>query len=237
MLNEKPLISNQHGALMMAFVPFFYGAVAGTFQWAHLYLGMAWLFLYLFSYPFLALFQHKKKQKYQKWAVIYATISLLFAIPLLIQQPKIGQFALPLIPLALIQIHYAKTKNERHLFNDIAGILTFGVVGMASYYLAKGEYGWGILLHPSLFFFATTLYIKSVARERRNPRYRQASLVVHLVLMLIYGAIGAFGVSFAYGIALWRSWLIPRLNWNIKQIGLLEFAVVTVFLVGLIVDL
>lgn len=234
-MQDKPIISNQHGALVMAFVPFLYAIAEGGFVFGQVWLGVSWLFLYLFSYPFFGIFAKKNNARQKKWAAIYLAISLLFAFPLLLSHFAVLQFMLPILPLATVQIYYAKQKNERHLLNDIAGILTFGVVGMAACYLATGEYHFTVLLHPTLFFIATTFYVKSVARERRNPRYRWLSLGVHSLLGLGYLATGSVAIALAYLIGLLRAVIVPKRNLNIKQVGLLEFAVAGVFVVALVI--
>lgn len=232
-LQEKPVISNQHGALVMAFVPFLYGAWQGGWSALHLPFALAWFSLYLFSYPFLQLFSRKPTARNQKWAAIYAFLALVFGLPLLIAEPPLLRFLFPMLPLALVQIYFAKCKDERHLLNDLAGILTFGTVGMASAFLTSGQYHWQVLLHPTLFFLATTLYIKSVARERRNPRYLQLSLAIHALLAFGYFAVADFALGLAYLIALARAAYLPRKSLNIKQIGLLEFGIVLIFMVAL----
>lgn len=234
-MKYAPIISNQHGALVMAFVPFLYGISESHFVLNHLWLGLSWLFLYLFSYPFFAIFSKKSNVRQKKWATIYFSISLFLALPLLFSHFAVLQFSVPILPLAVVQIYYAKQKNERHLLNDMAGILTFGVVGMASFYLATGEYRGEILLHPSLFFLATTLYIKSVARERNNPRYRQASLLVHSLFGIVYWLYGNNAIALAYLIGLARAFWIPSLHLNIKQVGMLEFVVIIFFISALLV--
>lgn len=236
MFKEKPVLSNQHGALVMAFVPFLYAMWLGGWVADHLWLGLAWLFTYFFSYPFFALFAKKPHAKYRKWALIYALLALLFALPLLFTQPQILQFLLPILPLVAVQIYYAKRKDERHLLNDIAGILTFGVVGMAAYYAATAQYHLAVLLHPSLFFIATTLYVKSVARERKNPRYRQLSLAMHAICVLVYALSGNYGIALAYLVGFVRAAIVPKQKLSIKQVGMLEFVVVAVFLGGVMID-
>lgn len=233
----KPLISNQYGALVMAFVPYLYGIFASEWVTGHFWLGGSWLFMYLFSYPFLVLFGKKPLAKYYHWAIIYAVLSLLFAVPLLCEHIELLQFLAFILPLVLVQIYYTKQKNERHLVNDIAGILIFGVVGVVSFYLATTQYNGLILLEPSLFFIATTLYIKSAARERKNGRYRQASLMFHLCLALGYLILEGYFVSVFYFLALLRAAVIPKLGWNLKKMGLLEFAVTLGFLISLVLDL
>lgn len=233
MLKDKPVFSNQHGALVMAFVPFFYGIIESHFTYLHVFFALSWLFLYFFSYPFLSIFSKKNNDKYKKWALIYLIISFLFSLPVLFFQLEILQFLLPMLPLVLIQVYFAKQKDERNLINDISGILTFGIVGMMSYYLATLQYNVEILLHPTLFFIATTLYVKSVARERKNPLYLKISIIMHFSLMLLYTIIGCYGLSIVYFIALIRSWIIPQKKLTIKQIGLLEFPMTLIFLIGL----
>ncbi|MGX3021709.1 YwiC-like family protein [Ursidibacter sp. B-7004-1] len=236
MFKEKPIISNQHGALVMAFVPFLYGIFESHFIVQHIFFGLSWLFLYFCSYPFLAIFNRKNNTKYKKWAIIYVVISLLFAIPVFFYKIAILQFSLFILPLVIIQIYYAKKKDERNLINDIAGILTFGIIGMASYYLPTEQYQWWILLHPTLFFIATTLYVKSVARERKNPLYLKLSLFSHLLCVGIYLLFNQYSIAFAYFIALLRAIIVPKKQLNIKQVGILEFGVVFIFIIVLYIS-
>lgn len=234
MLKEKPVISNQHGALVMAILPFLYGMMKGNPSEWHYLLGFAWLFLYLFSYPFLSLFSKKPTTRNRKWATIYFCISLLFALPVLIFNPKLLLFLIGIIPLAVVQIYFAQKKDERNLINDIAGILTFGIIGLASFYLNTHQLNWAILLDPTCFFIATTFYVKSMVRERKNLRYMEWSLGLHLFFTLAYLFANHLGIFTTYLIATARAILIPHFGLNVKQIGMLEFITTTIFFLGLI---
>ncbi|MDE8033797.1 YwiC-like family protein [Actinobacillus equuli subsp. equuli] len=234
MFNDKPVISNQHGALAMAFIPFLYGMFASVPTLNHLFLGLAWLFLYLFSYPFLSLFSKKPTARNKKWALIYVLISLLCAIPVLLAMPQILQFLALILPLAAIQIYYAKQRDERNLLNDIAGYLTFGVIGMASFYLTTEQVNWDILIHPTLFFIGATLYVKSMVRERKNPLYMELSIGFHLLFSLVYLMLGNLLLFAVYLIALARAIVVPSFGWNVKQVGMFEFPVILIFMIGLI---
>ncbi|SUT86830.1 Uncharacterised protein [Actinobacillus ureae] len=234
MFNDKPVISNQHGALAMAFIPFLYGMFASTPTLNHLFLGLAWLFLYLFSYPFLSLFSKKPTARNKKWALIYVLISLLCAIPVLLAIPQILQFLALILPLAAIQIYYAKQRDERNLLNDIAGYLTFGVIGLASFYLAEQQFNWEILIHPTVFFIGATLYVKSMVRERKNPLYMELSIGFHLLFSIIYLMFGYLWLFAVYLIALARAIVVPSFGWNVKQVGMFEFPVILIFMICLI---
>ncbi len=236
MLKDKPVISNQYGALVMAFVPLTYGLSLTHFQIVSVFFILSWFFLYLFSYPFLALFNKKPTARNKKWAIIYAITSTIFAIPILIFNPSILQFFIPMIPLVIIQIYYTKQKDERNLINDISGYLIFGIVGMASYYLTTQQYNIEILIHPTLFFIATTFYVKSITRERRNPKYKLYSLDIHSILLLTYLIINHYYIAFAYLCGLVRAAILPKKNLNIKQTGMWEFLIITIFSICLIIS-
>lgn len=230
----RPLISNQYGALVMAFIPFLYGIMASHFVYQHLLLGFAWLFLYLFSYPFFALFSAKKQKTiYWRWAIIYGVLSALCALPLLVTMPRLGYFFLALLPLFAIEIYFAKKRNERHLVNDMAGIITFGIIGMVSFYLAQQQVSFAILVHPTLFFLCTTLYVKSILRERKNPRYKQASILLHFIIGVGYAMLSLYSLALVYLCTLIRAILVPRFRLNPKQVGLIEFVITAIFLIGL----
>lgn len=235
MFNDKPVISNQHGALAMAFVPFLYAVfTAPTFHWHLILFGIAWFFLYLFSYPFFSLFSKKPSKRNKKWAVIYLVLSLLFALPILLDNLQVLWFFLPLVALGMVQSYYARKRDERNLINDIAGILTFGVVGMATYYLAEPKLNWAIFFHPTLFFITTTLYVKSMVRERKNPLYMELSIGLHLVLACGYLFANFSWIFTACLFALMRAIVVPAMDWNVKQVGMFEFLTVVIFLVSLI---
>lgn len=234
MFKEKPVISNQHGALAMAILPFIYAVIESGFTPLYIFFGLSWLFLYFFSYPFLSLFSKKPTERNKKWAIIYFVLSLLFALPILYSNPTILQFLLIILPLGLIQIYFAKQKDERNLWNDIAGILTFGIMGMAAYYLPTRQYNIEVLLHPTLFFIATTFYIKSMVRERKNPIYMEISIAIHLLLAFTYSLSPMQAVFFAYLIATVRAIIVPSFGLNVKQVGMLEFPIIGIFLISLI---
>lgn len=155
-------------------------------------------------------------------------------MPVIYSKPSILQFLFIILPLGFIQIYFAKQKDERNLWNDIAGILTFGVIGVASFYLVTEKYNIYILLHPTLFFIATTFYVKSMVRERRNPIYMEISIGLHLLLAIIYILFSMDAIFFIYLIALARAIIVPSLGWNVKQVGMLEFPVTLIFLICLI---
>ena len=69
-----------------------------------------------------------------------------------------------------VNIYFTKKKDERNLWNDLAGILIFALAGMGSItfltaLLMKNTLGGD--LSNIIFFIGTTLYVKSMMRERK----------------------------------------------------------------------
>ncbi|OOF36408.1 YwiC-like family protein [Rodentibacter heidelbergensis] len=233
----KLLISRQHGAIVMALLPFLYGMLLARPVWAHSFLFLAWCGLYLMSYPFLSLFKDKNHPLYRKWTIIYAIATFLFALPALFYNEKILYFGVAMLPFVGINIYYIKQKNERHLLNDLAGIAIFALAGMAAYYFSAQTFDakiFWVAAYPTLFFIGTTLYVKSMMRERKNPRYWWASILFHTVLVGYFALIGQGYLMLAFGVGWIRAIYLPRKKLSVKQIGLTEVVITAIFFLFLL---
>lgn len=233
----KLLISNQHGAIVMALLPFFYGMLLAHPIWAHAFLLAAWFSLYLMTYPFLSLFKGKNLAQYQKWTLIYAISTLLLALPALWYEWHILYFMFAMLPFVAINIYFTVQKDERNLFNDLAGIAIFALAGMAAYYFSAHTFDEKMLwtaLYPSLFFIGTTLYVKSMLRERKNPRYLKASIIYHGFCVLIFALLHQWLLTLAFLPSLLRAIYLPSRKLSVKQVGLTEFAISALFFILLL---
>ena len=235
----KLLISNQHGAIVMALLPFFYGMLLGEPVWAHVFLLLAWFSLYLMTYPFLNLFkpQIKDKSEYVRWSGIYFAASAVFSVPVLWYHWQIALFGVAMLPLVAVAIYYTRTKNERALCNDLAGIAIFAIAGMGAYYFSTHRFDsqiWQVALYPSLLFIGTTLYVKSMMRERKNPRYYWASIGFHSLCILAFALLQQYALSLTFVPPLLRAIVLPRYKLSVKQVGFTEFGVCLLFFVMLL---
>lgn len=192
----KPVIPKQHGAWAMLLIPFLLSALIGKATWQHIPLFLAWLFVYLATYPFL-MYMKQKRQKRQKhylhWTLIYFSLAILFGIVPLTYEWRILFFAIYMLPLFFVNIFFACQKNERALLNDVSAIIVFCIGGMISYYFTMktiDETAWLIALVSFLYFLGSTFYVKTMIREKKNPTYRWISWGYHLLLV-----VGTFIVS------------------------------------------
>lgn len=233
----KLLISNQHGAIIMALMPFLYGMLLANPIWQHGFLLAAWFALYLMTYPFLNLFKGRNLALYRRWSWIYGVASAIFAIPALWHNWEILYFLMAMLPFVGVNIYYVKRKDERALTNDFAGIVIFALAGMGSYYFSDRTFDdkiWWVALYPTLYFIGTTFYIKSMMRERKNPRYLQISLAYHVICVLILLFLQQYWLSAAFVIPLARAFFLPKKKLSVKNIGLTEIGVSIFFFLMLL---
>ena len=233
----KLLLSNQHGAIVMALLPFLYGMCLAPFNKISILLLLAWISLYFMTYPFLSLFKGRNLALYKKWTFIYAFCCFIFALLPLYENWQIIYFMLPMLPLVCINIYYVKQKNERALGNDLTAILIFALGGMGAYYFSAHQFDaniWKVALYPALFFIGTTLYVKSVLRERKNPRYYQGSILFHCICLLGFMLYKNYYLALVFSIPLIRAICLPKYKLSVKQVGLIEFAISAIFFIMLL---
>ncbi|KGQ70767.1 hypothetical protein A1D23_12230 [Chelonobacter oris] len=232
----KLLISNQHGAIVMALLPFLYGMLSSHIVWQHLFLLAAWFCLYLLTYPFFNLLKGRNPALNLQWCRRYGLTALVLSLPVLWHNWRILYFLLAMLPFGLLTIYYVKQKDERALGNDLAAIVIFALAGMAAYYFADRTFDlqiWRVFLYPTLFFIGTTLYVKSVLRERKNPRYLQCSIGFHLLLVVIVAGFD-WKTALCFVPSLLRAIVAPRYKLSVMQVGLLEMAISVLFLLGIL---
>lgn len=224
---KKLLISNQYGAWVMALMPFIYALWQAPLVWQSVSLLLGWMALYLMTYPFLSLFKGKNLPFYGKWTAFYGSVALVFFLPAWWYNPQIIYVGFLMLPFVGVNIYYTKMRNERAFCNDLSAIIIFAIMGMGAYYFTARQIDatlWQVGLFPSLFFIATTLYVKSVLRERKNPRYFYGSVIFHLALLVFFAHQSVF-LALGFLPAVLRSFIVPKLKLSVKQVGLLEFAV------------
>lgn len=233
----KLLISNQHGAIVMALMPFLYGMLTSQFIWQHLFLLLAWCCLYLMTYPFFNLFKGRNLALYKKWTLIYGGASFIFALPTFYYNWHIIYFLFAILPFSLVHIYYIKQKNERALLNDINAIIIFAIAGMAAYYFPQQQIDkqfWLVGLYPTLFLIGTTLYVKSVLRERKNPYYLYSSIIFHLACIISLFLFKQTSIAICFIPPLIRAVYLPRIKLTVKQVGLWEMVISLLFFLMLI---
>lgn len=217
-------IPNQHGAWAMLIVPFLFGLSAGSIGWMQLLLFIGWLLIYLFSFPLLQWIKTGKAARYKQPVLVYGACLLPVVCALVWYRPALLLYGAALIPFFLIPAYYAKTKNERALLNDMVAVLLFSSFVYPVVYLGGGEswrHAHELFAVSAVYFAGTVFYVKTVIREKNNPRFYAASLIYHVAAIVAMGLLEPM-LMLPFGILFVRAALLPKRGIKAKQSGIAE---------------
>ncbi len=185
----KWVVPHEHGAWAMLIVPFVLGMWAAGPELGHLFLFLAWLFFYCGTYSLIQSYKRKRdRARWVRWGVAYGLIGLIFLVYPLIVEPKLWILAPMICGLFSINFWYVTKGDERAIMNDLVAILVFSLGGVAAYLLGTGEWSFlmfSIYLFSVVYFMGSVFFVKSVIRERKNPRWLTYAIIYHVFLLLI----------------------------------------------------
>ena len=229
----KLVIPKQHGAWAMLIIPFLLSVILGKPTIYHIPLFLAWFFIYLATYPFLTYIKQRRKKEFLQVAIIYFLIAFLFGMISLLYEWRILLFVIVMIPLFIVNMYYARQKNERALLNDICAIIVFCIGGLISYSFSMKQIDHTALfiaLISFLYFLGSTFYVKTMIREKNNPKYRLISWGYHIVLTIIIFVINPW-CSLIFIPSVIRAIVLYGKKISIKKVGILEIANSVYFLI------
>ncbi|WLR51556.1 YwiC-like family protein [Bacillus tianshenii] len=230
------IIPKQHGAWVMLVVPFLAGMFISNVSWLHIPLFIGWFFIYLGTYCFLEALKRSKKKRYIMWGIRYYSIVLASLAVVIVSHLELLWLGVAVVPLFLINIYYAKQKNERAFLNDLSAIIIFSLGGSASYLVGGGGYNSEMLLmnvSMVLFFTGSVFFVKTFVREKKNPRFKQVSYSYHIGVLVCTSFLTPLFLI-AYLPSAIRSAVFSKKSLTPKQLGIIEFVNVSYFLLFII---
>lgn len=229
----KLVVPKQHGAWGMLLIPFILSVLLGKSTLYHIPLFIAWLCIYLATYPFLMYMKQTRKKEFLHSAITYFMIACVFGILSLLYEWRILFFAAIMIPLFMVNIYFARQKKERALVNDICAILIFCIGGLISYYFSMktvDEIAFGIAGISFLYFLGSTFYVKTMIREKNNPTYRYVSWGYHILLIIASLVVNPW-LSLVFIPSLVRAIVLYGKKISILKVGVLEIVNSVYFLI------
>jgi hypothetical protein len=224
------VVPPQHGAWAMLAVPYLLGTAAAGWTWPALPLLVVWLLGYLFSYSALMALRVRRRERFVASARLAAAIAAPFAVWLVVARPWLLLAWVAFVPMALVNVWYARRRDERAWPNGLASVTNACLMLFLAYGVGEGT-DWrraaALFVVAWLYFAGTVFYVKTMIRERDSTSFYYASLSVHVVSVLVATVISpSLGVLFAW--FLLRAAVIPRLAARTRirpmQVGLVELA-------------
>lgn len=198
----------------MFFLPYLLGVVFAGPTLAHIPFLIGWFFLYLSATPWLNQLRNAKLRKQMRpWALAYTAIGLSFVLPVAFLNPSLFLLGMAMIPFFAVSVLFVLRKNERHLLNDVCGIILFSFGLPAAYALGKS----GLTIETGqmfttvvLYFTGSAFYVKSLIRERKNRVFKRKSHLYHTVLLFLPWLFGWKALTWAYVPGVIKDWVTPR---------------------------
>ncbi|WP_168581981.1 YwiC-like family protein [Gephyromycinifex aptenodytis] len=200
-------IPNQHGAWAMLAVPFLVGVFRGGPTLLHLPLLGCWVVGYFAFFAAGLWLRSGRNARYVPPLITYTLGCALFGGTLALLRPDLLEWLLVYVPIAALSLLYSARRDDRALLNDIITIIAaclmapiaFGLsakAGTAAPMWAGGgtsrqilaadpAMGW-VTLALMCYFVGTSLYVKTVIRERRSRAYHLASWSYHGAVTLLW---------------------------------------------------
>ncbi|MDO9498175.1 MAG: YwiC-like family protein [Nocardioides sp.] len=226
----------QHGAWAFVGLPLVLGALATPASWTTLLLTWAAFTCYPASYFALSMARARRGARFRRPLLVWTLAASVPAAALVVTRPWLVAVGLGYACLFAVNLAFARRNHERDLVNDAVLIVEVAALVPLTRWLAEPVDGvpervWLLTALCALTLVGSTLHVKSLLRERRNPTYARAShafaissLVAVVGLAWVWGLPAGVALVLPFVLltarALKRDWS----GWRPGRIGLVELA-------------
>lgn len=179
----------------MLAAPFVVGIAHGGLAPAHGPLLVAWVTGYVcFALTGLWL-RSRRATRYGLPVAVWGTVCLAAVAVLLVLRPDALLWAPVFLPLAVVSLEFSRRRRDRALANDVVTIVAACLMTLVAAGAGRASSPASALHDPTLlgvtlalvlYFVGTSLYVKTLIRERRSTTYRRASIGYHAGATLIW---------------------------------------------------
>ena len=183
----------QHGAWAFLGLPLVVGLAVSPTTPVLLVLAVTWVSAYPVSYFVLALVRdaasrHPDSRAFRRPLAVWSTIAVPATLVLLAARPWLVWVGLLYGASFLVNIAFARRRDERALLNDSVFIAQCTAMVPVTWAVAVGSRTWSppslaaapdelwiLTISVALVLVGSTLHVKSLIRERANPRFGRLS--------------------------------------------------------------
>lgn len=232
----------QHGAWAFLALPLVLGGVLAPWSPLLVVLAVAWMAVYPLSYAAFGLVRAKRPQRFRAPFLVWSAVVLPAAAVLLAWRPWLVWVGLGYAVLFAINVRYARRNDERALVNDLVFVAECAAMVAVTWAVGAGTRSWApprpeavppqvwvLVAVCALVLMGSTLHVKSLIRERRDPRFARASRVLAIASLPAAVALaawwgwpsGAWLIAPFVALAV-RAFAVPRRALRPGAIGLIE---------------
>jgi hypothetical protein len=233
------VVPDQHGAWAFLALPVALAATrTGWFALLPV-VTLAWVAAYPLSWALTGRLTARRPERFDRALAVWAPVTVLAGVPVLLARPWLVWVLLGYLLLWLVNLGNAWRRRERSLANDL--VLVAECTLMVPVVLGTGvaDGGWSppydvLDAHAALLavvcavaLTGSVLHVKSLIRERRNPRFAAASRTFGLAgVVLVAGTAaltgGSVWVASPFVLLAARGWLVRGPAWRPVTLGLVE---------------
>lgn len=210
----------------MLIVPPAVGAVLAGWSWRHALLLVAWLVGYLAFHAAGLWLRSGRRPRYRRPVAVYGGVALVLLTALLASAPGLLRWSPVFAVLLTVSLVASIRRADRSWWNDAvtvgaACLLTPVAAGVGAQTAPAGPL-WTATGVLAAYFMGTVPYVKSMIRDRDDPRVLLASVVYHAVVAAVLAVVdpvlGVVGLLLAARAAV-VPWRWPRARPGVLGIG------------------
>lgn len=217
-------IPNQHGAWAMLAGPLIVGIVAAGAAWVHLPLTLLWFTGYFAFFAAGLWLKSRRKPRYRPPVLVFSAACLPLAAIVLALRPDLIRWAPVFAPLLAVGLWLAAQRRDRSLSSGLATTLAASLMTAVAYDAGDGTdwaRAWTLTAVVAAYYVGTLLYVKSVIRERNDPRYAALSVGFHAAATVAMAWV-SWPLVAVFAVLTARAAWVPRRRFTPKQVGIGE---------------
>ena len=210
---------------------------------------LAWVAAYPLSWAATGRLTSRRPERFDHALLTWAPIALLAGIPLVVARPWLVWVLFGYAALWLVNLGFASDRRERSLGNDLVLVAECTLMVPVTLGIGAAQPGWSppydvldahlvlLVVACACALFGSVLHVKSLIRERTDPRYAVASrsfaAAALLFMTLAAESTGrSLWVVLPFALLAARTWLVRGPAWRPARLGMVELAGLALVVVG-----
>lgn len=232
----------QHGAWAFLGLPLVLGAVVTPWTPLLVLLAVAWVAAYPWSYAAFGLVRARRPQRFRAPFLVWSAVVLPASAVLLAWRPWLVWVGIGYLALFAVNLHYARRNDERALTNDAVFVAECAAMVAVTWAVGAGARSWAppgldavpahvwvLVIVCALVLLGSTLHVKSLIRERRDPRFARAARVLAVacvpatvVLAAWWGWPSGSWLVVPFLVLAFRAFVVPGRSLRPGVVGMIE---------------